>query len=126
MKELVKVFSEKRTFDVILFASIWSSILGLCINSTALGVCMTVFLAMLLFSCFMCIKARGFATFFKSSGFSFFYSVSMLLWIGSLITLNMYHGNEEVRGIVANMAACVLVIGLAIIALFPNKRVLPG
>lgn len=126
MKELVKVFSEKRTFDVILFASIWSSILGLCINSTALGVCMTVFLAMLLFSCCMCIKARGFATFFKSSGFSFFYSVSMLLWIGSLITLNMYHGNEEVRGIVANMAACVLVIGLAIIALFPNKRVLPG
>lgn len=126
MKELVKAFSEKRTFDVILFAGIWTSILGLCIDSTALGVCMTVFLVMLLFSSFMCIKASGFVTFFRASGFTPFYSISMLLWVGSLITLNMYSGNEEVRGIVANVAACVLVIGLAIIAMFPNKRVLPG
>lgn len=87
---------------------------------------MTVFLVMLLFSGFMYIKASGFVTFFRASGFTPFYSISMLLWVGSLITLNMYSGNEEVRGIVANVAACVLVIGLAIIAMFPNKRVLPG
>ena len=128
MDELVRLFSEKRTFNLCLFAGIWTGVLASAAGFayTAFNICMTVFVVMMLISGFMCMKSVGVAGFFSDRRFSLFESVTVLRWLAAMIVLGMYPGNEEVRGIVANMAACVLVIGLAIIALFPNKRVLPG
>lgn len=126
MENIIKLLSEKRTFQLLLFTGAWTAMLAMAIGPSYMGlnVCMAVFVCLMVLSGILCLKAEGIVKFLGvgQRSFTLFDSVSVLLWFWALIALGH---NDEMREIVANVSVCVLVIGLALIALFPNKRVLP-